>query len=420
MRCRIHRGCHEIGGNCVEVESEGKRIVLDIGWPLKNDKNAKIPDVSGLRSPDESLLGIFISHPHPDHYGFLKEVTEPVPVYMGQAAYRIIGVSAYFTLLPSAGETEPTAYVVGEPIEIGPFTITPFPIDHSAHDSYCLLIEANGKRLLYSGDIRGHGRNPEFFQELITNPPPDIDVLICEGTQVGRKEIANFDYPTEYSVADRMLEIFNETAGMCLTWCSGQNIDRLISIWQATQKSGRQLVLDLYTAEVIKAAQDDSLPTPGKDGVKVYVPSSQRSKIIRKDDIPRLNSYYPCRIYAQKREPTGPADLEDMASSTVLVFRPSMLSDFKKTTCLDGARLISSMWSGYVHENNSDLLEMTRMGIERDHVHTSGHATVDELQQFVDGIDADRIVPIHLQDREGFSKLSDRVDFKDDHQWWEV
>jgi ribonuclease J len=109
-----------------------------------------------------------------------------------------------------------------------------------------------------------------------------------------------------------------------------------------------------------------------------------------------------------------------MASSTVLIFRPSMLSDFKKTTCLDGARLISSQWSGYIRQNDPDLLEMTRMGIERDHVHTSGHATVDELQQFIDGIDADRIVPIHLVDREGFAKLSDRVDFKDDHQWWDV
>ena len=336
---------------------------------------------------------------------------------MGQAACRIIGVSAVFTNLPPVGETEPTAYVVGEPIEIGPFTITPFPIDHSAHDSYCLLIEANGKRLLYSGDIRGHGRNPEFFQELITNPPPDIDVLICEGTQIGRKEIANFDYPTEYSVADRMLEIFNETAGMCLAWCSGQNIDRLISIWQATQKSGRQLVLDLYTAEVIRAGEDDSLPTPGKAGVKVYVPPNQKVKIIQNH---RLKSYYPCRIYPTKRKPTGPADLEDMASRTGLIFRPGMLSDLKKTTCLDRASLVSSLWSGYVHENDRDLLEMTRMGIERDHVHTSGHATVDELQQFIDGIDADRIVPIHLEDREGFAKLSDRVDFKDDHEWWEV
>lgn len=42
MRCRIHRGCHEIGGNCVEIESQGKRIVLDIGLPLKNEKEAGV------------------------------------------------------------------------------------------------------------------------------------------------------------------------------------------------------------------------------------------------------------------------------------------------------------------------------------------------------------------------------------------
>ena len=97
MRCRIHRGCHEIGGNCVEVESQDKRIVLDIGLPLNDDNNTAIPDINGLTSPDDSLLGIIISHPHPDHYGLLDKITEPVPVYMGEASRRIIDVSAFFT-----------------------------------------------------------------------------------------------------------------------------------------------------------------------------------------------------------------------------------------------------------------------------------------------------------------------------------
>ena len=52
MRCRIHRGCHEIGGNCVEVEVQGKRIVLDIGLPLKDDKNVAAPDISLCRSAE--------------------------------------------------------------------------------------------------------------------------------------------------------------------------------------------------------------------------------------------------------------------------------------------------------------------------------------------------------------------------------
>lgn len=34
MRVRIHRGAHEIGGNCIEVEEDGDRMVLDLGRPL--------------------------------------------------------------------------------------------------------------------------------------------------------------------------------------------------------------------------------------------------------------------------------------------------------------------------------------------------------------------------------------------------
>ena len=34
MRVCIHRGTREIGGTCVEVEAQGRRIVLDLGMPL--------------------------------------------------------------------------------------------------------------------------------------------------------------------------------------------------------------------------------------------------------------------------------------------------------------------------------------------------------------------------------------------------
>jgi hypothetical protein len=34
MRVRIQRGAAGVGGNCVELQSGGKRLVLDVGWPL--------------------------------------------------------------------------------------------------------------------------------------------------------------------------------------------------------------------------------------------------------------------------------------------------------------------------------------------------------------------------------------------------
>jgi len=34
MRVCIHRGASPIGGTCLEIESQGKRLVLDGGMPL--------------------------------------------------------------------------------------------------------------------------------------------------------------------------------------------------------------------------------------------------------------------------------------------------------------------------------------------------------------------------------------------------
>ena len=34
MQVCIHRGTKEIGGTCVEIESQDKRLVLDVGLPL--------------------------------------------------------------------------------------------------------------------------------------------------------------------------------------------------------------------------------------------------------------------------------------------------------------------------------------------------------------------------------------------------
>lgn len=410
MRCRIHRGCHEIGGNCVEIESQGKRIVLDIGLPLKNEGKASVPDISGLSSPDESLLGIFISHPHPDHYGLLEQITESVPVYMGEAARKIIEVSEFFTPLPSLGHFRPHTYVDQQPLQMGPFTITPMCIDHSAHDSYCLLIEAEGKRLLYSGDLRAHGRKAHLFQRLVSNPPQNIDVLICEGTQIGR--IPDFAYQNEDSVSVRMTELFQATKGMCLVWCSGQNVDRIASVFEAAKNSGRQLILDIYTAEIMRVAGDLSLPCPGRDGVTVYLPLGQKSRIKAEEAFHITNPYYPHRIYPEK--------LAEAASRSVMIFRPKMFRELQRAGCLDSALLISSLWSGTVKKEMDNIQAIKAAGIAYDHVHTSGHATEEELQKFVDAFPRSRVVPIHLEDREGFGRLSPNVELRNDHEWWEV
>ncbi len=67
-----------------------------------------------------------------------------------------------------------------QPVTIGPFRITPYVVDHSAYDAYALLIEADGRRLFYSGDFRMHGRKSRTMERLLAKPPEAIDALLME------------------------------------------------------------------------------------------------------------------------------------------------------------------------------------------------------------------------------------------------
>ncbi len=56
MQLTIHRGTHEIGGNCVEVRTNSTRIILDVGRPLFNADREQFDDnVLRDKSVDELL-----------------------------------------------------------------------------------------------------------------------------------------------------------------------------------------------------------------------------------------------------------------------------------------------------------------------------------------------------------------------------
>jgi mRNA degradation ribonuclease J1/J2 len=69
----IHRAAEEIGGNCIELEHDGHRLLLDAGSPLAGDgatdPRASIPRTLDTAAP---IAGLVISHPHRDHWGLLR------------------------------------------------------------------------------------------------------------------------------------------------------------------------------------------------------------------------------------------------------------------------------------------------------------------------------------------------------------
>ena len=83
---------------------------------------------------DPSLLCIVISHPHQDHYGLASRVPAGTTSLMGAAAERILAATADFT--PSGGRFKDVMHLEDRrTIELGPFRITSFLMDHSAYDA---------------------------------------------------------------------------------------------------------------------------------------------------------------------------------------------------------------------------------------------------------------------------------------------
>ena len=418
MRVKIHRGAHEIGGSCVEVESGDARLVLDVGKPLSAgwDEAVVMPEVPGFIEADPSLLGVIITHAHQDHWGLVGQIDPTVPIYMGAATHRILAEADFWTqgldVVPS-GLLEHRV-----PFDLGPFRITPYLNDHSAFDAYSLLVEAEGRRLFYTGDIRGHGRKADLFEELLRDPPQRVDVLLMEGTNI-RPHGANggdVHAESETDVERTMVGTMRDTAGLVLAMSSAQNIDRLVTIYRAALQSERDLVIDLYGASIARVTGNANIPQPGPGWprVHVYVPIRQRVIVKEACAFERVDAIRPFRVYEDY--------IARRRSELVMMFSMVSAPALEKAGALEGAALIWSLWNGYLAEPSGERLQsfLARQAIPIVRHHTSGHASVPDLQRLSVAIDPRRLVPIHSFGAERFTEHFENVKQEQDGMWWDV
>jgi ribonuclease J len=413
MRVRIHRGTAEIGGNCIEVEAQGQSILLDLGMPLSGDwtPGEALPPVPGLLDgTNPALLGIVISHPHADHYGLVGHVHPSIPIHIGLEAEKLLRASASFSPF-GLQLSNAVHYTPGVPFTVGLFTVTPFLVDHSAFDAYSLLIEANGLSLFYSGDLRGHGWKARSFRDLVEHGPTNVDVMLLEGTTLGRT--GNPKAETESELVEQIADAMAKTQGIVLAAFAGQNIDRLVTFYKAARKAKRTFVADLYLAHLLRVLGRKSLPDPTSGSMRVFLPRSIKLRIVRTKSFDLVEPFRHRRIY--------PAELAARSGRLVMSFRSSMAREMETIGCLSGGRMIYSMWPGYIERSDPDLRAWTiRNGMDFEIIHTSGHADADDLQRLVRRIKPRHLIPIHTLSPSRFSEFGAEVVRLTDGQWFDV
>jgi len=427
MKLIVHRGTKEIGGSCVELRSDRSRIIIDLGMPLVNERNKPfdskllqgksiseleecyvLPKVHGLYAGEEKGIdAVLISHSHQDHYGLLRYINPEIPVYMSRGTRALIESSDIF-IPTKANLRNVITFEMWEPFIIDDLVITPHLVDHSGFDAAAFLIEGQGKKILYSGDFRGHGRKRILFENMIHHPVKDIDYLLLEGSMLGRSE---GQHRNEQDVEDKMESMFKNKNNIAFVFCSSQNIDRLVSIYRAAKRTRQRLVLDLYTAYILYSLKEisDKLPQYWWPDISVFYFWGHRKVLMANGKSTFLKDCATARIYKE--------EISRDKKNIVMIakYNPAFMKLIGYLGDLTGALGIYSMWEGYLEENDFRK-PLQRQGIEFETVHTSGHAPERDLARLVEAFRPKCVVPIHTFQPQTYPSLFPSVHILNDDE----
>lgn len=413
MRITLHRP-NQIGGCITEiVSSKGTRIFVDLGHNLsKGDQESEDEYASEKAITD--LIGdaraIFYTHIHGDHFELFRYVPDWIDQYIGPLAHEIIMTK--YRHMSNATELKENClkclkklelfkeYRKGRPITIDDITVTPFQVSHSSADSYMLKIKCDGKTILHTGDFRGHGYMGNGIYKVIDkfHIAGNVDILITEGTNVDNNTKSILP---EYVLKKEFKEVFRQYKNTFII-CSSTDADRLESIYNANKESVRRpFIVDTYQKDILclidKYAENEKLLYHFNiDDIYSYSPSVEKM-----DNMMRCHGFVMLLRCSEK--------FQSYLEKILPWCKP-------EETCL-----VYSQYHGYIDKRegntafNQKLYDFVEQFRERgcfvkEDLHTSGHASKQDLVRLCEQVNPKVIIPIHKDEKADFASiLSDEM-----------
>lgn len=364
MKIIIHRGSHQIGGTAVEISTASTRIIIDMGDELTIDSSdtPKPLNISGVTDKNGRCDAVLFTHYHGDHTGQLPYIRNDIPIYMGSLTKDILLAAAYNAEQNIINRINSAKiFEADKKFRIGDIDITPYVIDHSAFDSYMFLIEADGKRILHTGDFRTHGFRGKAVPVILQNYIKKIDILITEGTNISR---ANNEIITEMQLQNKVKEYMKEYKYV-FAYTSSTNLERICGFSKAVPK-GKYFICDAYQYKLLDIIEDHL----GK--------FSDLYRNIKK-------TIYGSNLITKFQDKGFLMMVRDNQ-----MFR-NIIPLFDKEKSI----ILYSMWDGYRTRPESTIPEFLALSGKWEYLHTSGHAYIEDIKDVVKIINPSYIIPIH-------------------------
>ncbi len=286
------------GSSKVLIEDHGWRILLDLGLdrphtqfyhhPVRPREGNELHDRlkvgdapwiprlfrntavmgTGLEGGSDGKTAVFITHSHVDHIGLVGWVDPSVPIF---AAPETVKIRHALTASGRAHQTDPTFELIfaekvmlegQEPqiitmneqdsLQFGPFNVTRYRIDHDVPGASGYIVETDQGRVAYTGDIRLHGRHPEWVRAF-AEAAAGSEVLVIEGTTLGTKSRETEHPATEMQLDQTFATVLARTQGLILMTLRPRNIERIESFVEIAKTFGRQILWSKEFATFLSA-----------------------------------------------------------------------------------------------------------------------------------------------------------------------
>ena len=282
-------------------------------------------------------------------------------------------------------------------------------VDHSLMGAAGFAVETDAGWVAYTGDLRFHGGKSDtthrFAGELAELRPV---ALLCEGTRLPWPQ-ANL---TEEEAYQNCLKVTQRAEGkLVVADFAARNVERLLSFMRIAAECKRKLLLqprDAYLLRAMRLADVDAIPDVMEDACVGLYADPKGSPLGWERSI--VQRYASCRV--------GPGEVQANPGDFILAFSLMDVADM-----LDIQFLIGDGMTGvYIFSNSPafddeyaiDLrrlmhwakllnLEMVGLKWEGEDVepvrgyHSSGHASRQELVDFVKQVNPKMLIPIHTE-----------------------
>lgn len=409
MKITIHRGIDQIGGCITEIATDKARILIDLGQNLPDGDGIvrdNLANSEAIGSLTKGIDAIFYTHNHGDHIGLFHFVPDAIPQYIGQVSKRVtLCKHQRLGLIKEREEQSAKEIAIIEAmhtfeprqlIEVGDIQVTPYLVSHSTYDSYMFVIEVNGKRVLHTGDFRGHGYLSKGLMPTIEKlilKKGAIDFLITEGTLVSYLDEA---VKSENELQREAVELMKQYKNV-FVFCSSTNMERLATFHAANKKMGvRPFISDNYQKTILEIFSGSA----GKEsklfdfGI-IYPFFTENAKLLN-----WMQDKGFCMLVR--------------ASEKFNDYIDFLLPSLEK----DSTILIYSMWAEYINPEseyaNKQYLDLISKFSNVKIMHTSGHASASCLADVCNLVNPTLgIIPIHTEKSGDFIKLPIREELRE-------